>query len=185
MAALTQAEIRRTRSMAKIMAALASLLFLCGAAYSLQISAHPSFHGKTVATILQSGSTNARAYRVTIYGDGSASAAMNSAADAARSSPAQPQNFPPGTVDVARLQSLLAAIGDVSTLPTGRCAKSASFGTETRIVYEDKTSGDLQCIRGTAGGEPASRMRAAEQLSDFIREMLRSLNINTRRVVHR
>jgi hypothetical protein len=50
-------------------------------------------------------------------------------------------------LDITKLKSILEQIGDVSTIPTGICGKSVSFGTSTNITYKGKTSGDIQCIQ--------------------------------------
>ena len=145
-----------------------------------QVAAQNSQLRSAVATILQSGSTNARGYGVTIYDDGSATAVLNAAESALQSSPARTQQFPAGTIDAGRLQALLTQIGDVSTIPAGRCAKSVSFGTRTQISYQAKISGDLQCIRGPAQGP---LLRTAEELSQLVRDILSRLSVNTRRLV--
>jgi hypothetical protein len=148
-----------------------------------QVPAQNSTYNSVIAAILQSGSTNTRGYVVTIYNDGSAIAEPNAAATPADSSPSQIQQFPAGTIDASRLKSLLTQIGDVSTIPTGRCAKSASFGTRTQISYNAKTSGDLQCVRGLESGTQAPLIRLSEELRQQVRDVLKSLNVNTRRNV--
>ncbi len=45
----------------------------------------------------------------------------------------------------------LKAIGGVHAIQTGHCAKSASFGTQTLLVYDGATSGDLQCVLAPDG----------------------------------
>lgn len=135
-----------------------------------------------LATILQSGSTNTRAYRVVIHNDGSAMAEVSGTSSLQRSEPAQTQRFPPGTINTKQLRHLLVEIGDVSRIPIGACAKSASFGTRTQIVYVGKTSGDLQCIRQQTAGGDASALQRAKDLSQFVQTTLRQLRINDRRV---
>lgn len=148
---------------------------------SEQVPVQNSQRGNAVATILQSGSTNTRGYRVTIFDDGSATAVISTAPNSLRSSQPHIQQFPAGTTDADRLQALLTRIGDVSTIPTGRCAKSVSFGTRTQISYKGKTSGDIQCIRGAASGEE-SLLRASEELSILVQDTLRHLNVRNSRV---
>jgi hypothetical protein len=139
-----------------------------------------------LATILQSGSTNTRGYRVVIRTDGSATVELGSTRGILRvnpgpSAPAKSQEFPPGFVDAKALHHLLEEIGDVSKIQTGGCAKSVSFGTRTQIVYADKTSGDLQCARlSTSSSAPS--FEQAEDLAKMVREILQKLKVNDRRV---
>jgi hypothetical protein len=135
-----------------------------------------------LATIIQSRSTNTRAYKVVIHNDGSATAEISGARFGSRTEPPRSQQFPPGTIDTKTLRLLLTQIGDVSRIPTGGCAKSVSFGTRTQIAYAGKTSGDLQCIQpqGSGGGRPPPQ--ACEDLSRFVRTILSQLKINDRRV---
>lgn len=146
-----------------------------------QLPTQNSQRGNAVATIHQSGSTNARAYVITIYDDGSATAVLDAAENAPRSSPTRLQQFPAGTIDAGKLRALLEQIGDVSTIPTGSCPKSVSFGTRTQISYKANTSGDLQCIRA-ASGTQETLLRNSEKVGQFVRDTLRHLNVNTRRV---
>ena len=134
-----------------------------------------------LATILQSGSTNTRAYRVVIHHDGSATVEINGAGLLQKSEPAS-QQFPPGTIDIKTLRRLLRGIGDVSRIPTGGCAKSVSFGTRTQIVYAGKTSGDLQCIRQETAGSDEAALQPAKDLSKFVQTTLDQLRIDARRV---
>jgi len=135
-----------------------------------------------LATIIQSRSTNTRGYKVVIHNDGSATAEISGAFSVFRSEPARLQQFPPGTIDTKTLRRLLTAIGDVSSIPTGRCAKSVSFGTTTQISYAGKTSGDLQCFRQQASGGDQALQRASEDLGRFVRATLSQLKIDARRV---
>jgi hypothetical protein len=136
-----------------------------------------------LATITQSRSTNTRAYKVLIHNDGSAIAEGGGpAAFSLHSEPPQSQQFPPGTVDTKTLRRLLAEVGDVSRIPAGNCAKSASFGTRTEISYAGRTSGDLQCVRQQAsGGDDPALLQAAEELSRFVQTTLGQLKTNSRR----
>lgn len=135
-----------------------------------------------LATILQSGSTNTRAYRVVIHNDGSATADISGAGSLQRSEPPQTQRFPPGTINTKQLRHLLAGIGDVSKIPTGGCAKSVSFGTRTQIMYAGKTSGDLQCIRQQAPDGDQAPLQASEDLGKFVQATLSQLKVNDRRL---
>jgi hypothetical protein len=136
----------------------------------------------TLATILQSRSTNSRAYQVVIHDDGSATVEISGGPLTSRIEPPQSQQFPAGTIDTKTLRRLLAEIGDVSKIPTGGCAKSVSFGTRTQIEYASKISGDLQCIRQQASDGDQSLLKASEDLGSFVKATLGQLKINNRRV---
>jgi hypothetical protein len=134
-----------------------------------------------LATFIQSGSTNSRAYKVAIHNDGSATVEFDDASRDSRVEP--PQQFPHESIDVATLRRLLAEIGDVSRIQTGDCAKSASFGTSTQISYAGKTSGDLQCILHEALGGDQVLLDSSEELGRFVQSVLSHLKIDSRRVV--
>jgi hypothetical protein len=135
-----------------------------------------------LATILQSGSTNTRGYKVVIHNDGSATAEISGAPAIRKSEPARSQQFPPGTINTKTLRRLLAEIGDVGKIPTGGCAKSASFGTRTEITYAGKTSGDLQCVRQQASGGDEAPLQASKELSKFVQTTLIQLKVNDKRI---
>ena len=135
-----------------------------------------------LATIVKSRSTNTRGYELVIHQDGSATAEISGATVAFRVDPPRSQQFPPGTIDTKTLRRLLADIGDVSKIPSGGCAKSASFGTRTQITYAGKTSGDLQCIRRQASDGDQAPLQASEDLSRFVQTTLGQLKINDRRI---
>jgi hypothetical protein len=135
-----------------------------------------------LATILQSRSTNSRAYQVVIHDDGSATVEISGGPLTTRIEPPRSQQFPAGTIDTKTLRRLLAEIGDVGRIPTGGCAKSVSFGTRTQIEYASKTSGDLQCIRQQASGGDQALLKASEDLGSFVQTTLGQLKINNRRV---
>ncbi len=134
-----------------------------------------------LATITQSRSTNTPGYRIRIYNDGSATAEIAGASSALRAEPSRSQDFPPGAIDTKSLRRLLTEVGDVSKIPTGGCAKSASFGTRTQITYAGKTSGDLQCIRPQASDGDQAPQQASENLGRFVKTTLGQLKINDRR----
>ena len=144
---------------------------------------------RELAVIIQSPSTNSRGYRVSINSDGSATAEIGGGApnfriDQPRAQPAQRlQQFPPGTIDTKTLRRLLTTIRDVCRIPTGSCAKSASFGTRTQISYAGKISGDLQCIRQSEPVGDRSLLQASQDLGRFVSVTLRQLKINDRRVI--
>ena len=123
-----------------------------------------------LAVITQSRSTNTRGYEVVIHNDGSATAEIGGANFGLRTEPSRSQQFPPGTIDTKTLRRLLIEIGDVSRIPTGGCAKSASFGTRTQITYASKTSGDLQCIRQQASDVDQAPLQVSEDLGRFVQK---------------
>ena len=128
-----------------------------------------------LAIILQSGSTNARAYKLVIHHDGSVMAEISQASSLRKSQPARSHLFPPATIDTRALGRLLQEIGDVSKIPTGGCAKSDSFGTRTQIVYAGRTSGDLQCIRQQGADGDQVSLQASKDLSKFVQTTLESI----------
>jgi|GEM_PF-6386643 len=98
-----------------------------------------------LVSIDQTPSTNFSGINLTIYTDGSESVEY----------PTESVTFNPvssatqylaGTIDTTELQASLYGVGDVSRLTRGICGKSASFGTETYVTYQGKTSPDIQCL---------------------------------------
>ncbi len=153
-------------------------LLLCGDAAATAQQTQPAVAGD-LATIIQSGSTNTRGYSVVIHNDGSATSVFIGTTDAM----VDEREFPAGTVDTKTLRQLLAQIGDVSKIPAGHCPKSASFGTTTKIEYEGKTSGDLQCIAQPAPDGNQALLQASKELSRFVQTTLSQLKISNRRVL--
>jgi hypothetical protein len=135
-----------------------------------------------LATITQSRSTNTLGYRILIYNDGSATAEIAGASSGLGTETWRSQDFPPGAIDTKTLRHLLTEIGDVSKIPSGGCAKSASFGTRTQITYASKTSGDLQCIRPQASDGAQAPQQASAELGRFMKTTLGQLKINDRRI---
>ncbi|MGO9863964.1 MAG: hypothetical protein ACLPLR_10175 [Terriglobales bacterium] len=159
-----------------VLAFAALLLFGYAAAPAQQTT--PAVAGD-LATIIQSGSTNSRGYSVVLHNDGSATSVFIGTTDAM----VEKREFPAGTVDTKTLGQLLAQIGDVSKIPAGHCPKSVSFGTTTKIEYEGKTSGDLQCIAQAAPDGNQALLQASKQLSHFVQTTLSQLKIANRRVL--
>jgi hypothetical protein len=147
----------------------------------ISIAQQPPGTNGVLATILQSGSTNSRAYKVAIHNDGSAAVEFNDPRSDSSGEPAQ--QFSAGTIDVVTLRRLLTDIGDVSRIETGGCAKSASFGTRTQISYAGKISGDLQCILHESLGGDQILLHSSEDLGRFVQSVLGQLKIDSRRVV--
>ena len=101
--------------------------------------------GDTLATIRNSGSTNTPGWTLAINTDGSGAITYD---QTRRTGFGHYENkaFTAGTFDSEQLETLLAQIGDVSTIPNRGCIKSVSFGSTTTITYQGKTSGDLTCL---------------------------------------
>lgn len=105
------------------------------------------------AAIKVSRSTNSPEIDVIVYGDGSAERTVIGNPGV---SSVVPESFPAGSPEGLALLTDLAAIGnDVSSIPTGACAKSVSFGTTTTISTDAKTSGDLQCLQNPSAADTA------------------------------
>ena len=141
------------------------------------------------ATIIQSGSTNSRPYKVFLHSDGSATVQLLEGSSSAlhpQAAPPRPQHVAAGTIDTKTLRQLLEQVADVSKIPVGVCPKSVSFGTRTQIVYAGKTSGDLQCIRaGASSGGDSAKLQAGQALSKFVQETLGRLKINASPLLNR
>jgi hypothetical protein len=88
------------------------------------------------------------------------------------------REFSPGTIDTKTLRSLLAAIGDVSKIPTGLQVKPASFASTTTISYAGKTSGDLQSIPQEESGVDQALLQESKDLYSFVQAILKQLKIN-------
>jgi hypothetical protein len=129
--------------------------------------------GGDLATIIESRCTNFLGYNVVVHNDGSATVEIRGAM----------QQFPPETIDTTKLRSPLTTIGDVSRIPIGFCAKSASFGTTTKIAYAGKTSGDLQCVQQQASGGDPALLQASQDLAKFVMTTRNQLKIDARRVI--
>ena len=91
------------------------------------------------ALIVNSGSTNRAGYRLRVYADGTTALQQADAAVRKHVSLAL----------VKRFFADLDAAGALDKLRRASCMKSASFGTETVVVYRGKTSPDISCP-GTA-----------------------------------
>ncbi|MGA2730815.1 MAG: hypothetical protein ABSE96_23640 [Terracidiphilus sp.] len=133
-----------------------------------------------LATIVQSRSTNSRAYNVAIRNDGGATAEFGGESLALHIEPPPSRVFPTGTVDATTLRRLLIAIGDVSKIPTAGRMKSASFGTRTQIEYANKTSGDLQSVPQQISDGDSALVRASQELSRIVQATLIQLKIDSR-----
>jgi len=111
-----------------------------------------------------SGCTNVCRYDIAINNDGSAKATISGIAFHT----VELQQFPPGTIDTERLLSLLAATGDVSSIPTATA----------QIAYGGKISGNLQSIPQQASGCDPARLQACQDLAKFVQTTLGQLRIS-------
>jgi hypothetical protein len=110
-----------------------------------------------VAHIRETASTNTPEINVAVYADASAQRTIvgSNAAYVAN------KTYPAGSADVTTFLTELHLVGDVSKIPTASdCGKSVSFGTETIVSADGKTSGDLQCLLATAPNADADAMLA-------------------------
>jgi len=103
---------------------------------------------EVLAQITLTRSTNSPEFRVTVYDNGSADRVVI----APTGSPSYLRAFPHGSPEVAQFLSdlnavgSLSAVGDPGPIFGESCAKSGSLGTQTYIVANGVTSGDIQCL---------------------------------------
>ena len=95
------------------------------------------------AVVSNSGSTNALGFTLVIRRDGSTDVFQRG--HEARGTLARPQT--------AWLFAKLDAAGPVSAIAIGRCMRSMSFGSITRVAFHGSVSGDLGCALDTDGRE--------------------------------
>jgi len=94
------------------------------------------------AVMLVTGSTNTLGYRIVVQSDGNAEFVKGTERATARVS-----------ADLARaLFADLEAAMPLSELHTGRCMKSASFGTSTFVYWRQHRSPDLSCAGESKAG---------------------------------
>ena len=98
-------------------------------------AAAPADPGPGDAVIHNSGSTNTTGYTILVHPDATAELVQNGTA----------ATKPIGKAQAASLFEKLKAAGPLDELATGRCMRSASFGTITTISYAGRTSGDIGC----------------------------------------
>jgi hypothetical protein len=91
--------------------------------------------------IVNSGSTNTLGYRLDVHSD--ATVDVTQAGETVRKSVTRAQ--------LADLMDAVKAAGPLGALPSGRCMRSASFGSFTRVTYAGETSSDIGCGAGPAG----------------------------------
>jgi hypothetical protein len=98
------------------------------------------------AEIDVSASSNSSPVSVAVYADGSAVRTLGAQLSwRTTSADHPPKSFPAGSPEVVAFLADLAAVGDVSTIPTTNCIKSVSFGTTTSLTANGNYSGDLEC----------------------------------------
>jgi hypothetical protein len=107
--------------------------------------------GVVAAVVSDSGSTNAGAATVTVYCEGDAQRDESAGGSLTKAS----MNFPMGSAAVTTFLADLSAVGNVSALKTGRCAKSVSFGSVTTLTVGKVTTGDIQCLEDPTPAESA------------------------------
>jgi hypothetical protein len=111
--------------------------------------------GADVAVIVNSGSTNTPGFRIAVEQSGNAeytAAPRRVIRNSGQPAPTQLQL--PDTL-VKRLYTDLDAAKPFSSLPTQRCAKSASFGTTLTIALGFQETPDLSC-----GGGDSEKLKA-------------------------
>lgn len=149
----------RTPSLPSI--ALAAVVALSCGGGTLSVDAGPgvnpspcttSTRGRYLAASIRvTPSTNSSEIDVVVYSDGSAERTLGaSSPNGGTGLDPAPMSYPPGATEVVTFLCDLQAAGDVSQIPTGNCAKSISFGTETTVTAGQRTSGDLQCLTSAA-----------------------------------
>jgi hypothetical protein len=94
------------------------------------------------AVIRNSGSTNTEGYTIVVHQDYSADVALAGTT----------QHKSLGAAQAKWLFAKLKADEPLASLATGRCMKSASFGSVTVIAYDGQSTQDLSC-----GGGPDVR----------------------------
>lgn len=93
------------------------------------------------AVIVNSGSTNAYGYKITVASDGKATVMLQSHGGNAASTP-KPFAVPAATASKFFADLAAARKGNVATVP---CMKSASFGSSIHVSWQGWTSPDLTC----------------------------------------
>ncbi len=114
-----------------------------------------------IAAVRVSLSTNSSEIDVAVFGDGSAERTLGpSRPYGTTSRDPQPMSFPAGAPAVAAFLADLDAVGPVTQIPTGLCAKSVSSGTTMVVTVGAETSGDLECL--AAAASPAAHALASD-----------------------
>jgi hypothetical protein len=111
------------------------------------------------AVIVDSGSTNSRANQIVVRSDGTASITSGT------SSPK------PFTVPMATVTRFFAALPAVrkDDVPSGSCAKSASFGSTIRVKWQGWVSNDVTCPPPSTVSPAAAK--DAQLLNDTVMEI--------------
>jgi hypothetical protein len=114
----------------------------------------------TEVLIVNSGSTNTLGFSLTLLKDGTATVEQGNA----RHEKHLPDEL------VTRFFADLVAAGPLDMLPPSPCAKSASFGTTTRIFYRGKASPDISC---------PSPDRSLQNLATDVKSLLEAADAKT------
>jgi hypothetical protein len=162
-------ELFRTRPrshnmMKRLIAVLLVASPLAAAANVTNVSKVPGYLPvpKGAAVILNTGSTNASAYRIVVQANGNA----EYIAYATRAKEHVPASI------VSKFFSDLHAAGPLQNLPRVPCMKSISFGTSLFVWWDHSRSPDLSCPsdeRGRALAADAQAVASALHISTMLR----------------
>jgi len=111
------------------------------------------------AVIVDSGSTNSRANQIVVRAEGTASITSGTSS---------PKLFTVPKDVVARFFAALAAVRE-ENVPSGSCAKSASFGSTIRVKWDGWVSSDVTCPPPSTVGSAA--VKDAQALNDTVMEI--------------
>jgi hypothetical protein len=111
------------------------------------------------AVIDDSGSTNSRANQIVVRSDGSASIASGTSS---------PKLFTVPKAIIAPFFTALAASRE-DNVPSGSCAKSASFGSTIRVKWNGWVSNDVTCP--PEGNVSAAALHDAQMLNNTVMEI--------------
>jgi hypothetical protein len=118
-------------------------LLLVGAAGLGVLAASPAPTDQAV--ILNSGSTNAAGFQITVPRSGDLQFAPGSKKGRGGGDPPAAKSLSASADLVQRFFTDLDAAQPLHSLPASHCAKSASFGTRLTVQYQGETSPDLSC----------------------------------------
>jgi hypothetical protein len=121
--------------------------------------------------IRNAGSTNFPGFTITVNNDGSGTLIY----EKCRTAPTKPQcqkpnkTFPSQTFQINTIRQLLSQISSIQNIPNHSCAKSASFGSVTKILYNGQESGDISCTDAT---DPQTYQHLKEEVETFISQAM-------------
>jgi hypothetical protein len=127
----------------------------------------PTHFQSMFLVIRNSGSTNFPGFTITVLNDGSGTLNYEKCGTASTRSQCQKPNktFPSQTFQINTIRQLLSQIGPIQNIPNHSCAKSASFGSVTKISYNGQESGDISCIDST---DPQTYQNLKKEVDTFI-----------------